>query len=80
MTKLTISPITRIEGHLKIDMDIEGGKAVNAKSTGTMFRSFEILLREEILGVHPRLLSEFVGSARLHMELHQSDPLTVPLL
>jgi hypothetical protein len=39
MTKLTISPVTRIEGHLKIDVDVEGGKVVDAKSTGTMFRN-----------------------------------------
>ena len=45
MTKLTISPVTRIEGHLKIDVDIEGGKVVDAKSTGTMFRGFEIILK-----------------------------------
>lgn len=45
MAKLTISPVTRIEGHLKIEVDMEGGKVVNAKSTGTMFRGFEILLK-----------------------------------
>jgi len=45
MTKLTISPVTRIEGHLKIDVDVEGGKVVDAKSTGTMFRGFEIILK-----------------------------------
>ena len=45
MTKLTISPVTRIEGHLKIDVDVEGGKVIDAKSTGTMFRGFEIILK-----------------------------------
>jgi hydrogenase large subunit len=45
MAKLSISPITRIEGHLKIDVDVEGGKVVNAKSCGTLFRGFEIILK-----------------------------------
>jgi hydrogenase large subunit len=45
MAKLTISPVTRIEGHLKIDMDVEGGKVIDAKSTGTLFRGFEIILK-----------------------------------
>lgn len=56
MAKLSISPITRIEGHLKIDVDIEGGKVVDAKSTGTMFRGFEIIMR----GRDPRDASQIV--------------------
>jgi hydrogenase large subunit len=45
MTKLHIDPMTRIEGHLKIEVDIEGGKVVDAKSMGTLFRGFEIILK-----------------------------------
>jgi hydrogenase large subunit len=56
MTKLSISPVTRIEGHLKIDVDIEGGKVVDAKSTGTMFRGFEIIMK----GRDPRDASQIV--------------------
>ncbi len=37
--------MTRIEGHLKIEVDIEGGKVVDAKSAGTLFRGFEIILK-----------------------------------
>jgi len=43
--KITIDPVTRIEGHLKIDIEIENGKVVNAWSSGTMARGMEILLR-----------------------------------
>ena len=32
MAKLVIDPITRIEGHLKIEVDVEGGKVKDAKS------------------------------------------------
>jgi hydrogenase large subunit len=45
MAKLTIDPVTRIEGHLKIEVDIEGGKVVDAKSSGTMYRGIENILK-----------------------------------
>jgi hydrogenase large subunit len=45
MAKLVIDPITRIEGHLKIEVDVEGEKVKNAKSSGTLFRGFEIILK-----------------------------------
>ncbi len=32
--RITIDPITRIEGHLRIDCEIEGGKVTNAWSSG----------------------------------------------
>ena len=46
---ITIDPVTRIEGHLKIDIDVEetgGGLFVKkAYSAGTMFRGMERLLK-----------------------------------
>jgi hydrogenase large subunit len=45
MTKLVISPLTRIEGHLKIEVDVEGGKVVDAKSSGTTYRGFENIMK-----------------------------------
>ena len=47
--RITIDPVTRIEGHLRIDVEIDGGKVVDAWSTGTMFRGYEMLLK----GKHP---------------------------
>jgi hydrogenase large subunit len=47
-TTFKIDPITRIEGHLEIEVTVDdvGGEqqVVEAKSGGTMFRGFEILL------------------------------------
>lgn len=43
--RITVDPVTRIEGHLKIDVEIENGKVVDAWSSGTMARGIEILLR-----------------------------------
>ena len=79
MAKLVIDPITRIEGHLKIEVEVEGGKVKDAKSHGTLFRGFEIILKGEILEMHPRLHNEFVGSARQPMELHLFDVWTMLL-
>ena len=30
--RITIDPITRIEGHLRIEVEVEGGKVTNAWS------------------------------------------------
>ncbi len=45
MARITIDPMTRIEGHLGIDVEIEGGKVKDAWTTGTLFRGFEIILQ-----------------------------------
>jgi hydrogenase large subunit len=41
---ITIDPVTRLEGHLKINVEVESGAAVNAWATGTLFRGFENIL------------------------------------
>ena len=45
--RITIDPITRIEGHLRIDCEIEGGKVTNAWSSGQMWRGIELILSRE---------------------------------
>jgi hydrogenase large subunit len=42
---ITIDPVTRIEGHLKIEATIDGGVVKDARSSGTLFRGFEVFLR-----------------------------------
>jgi Ni,Fe-hydrogenase I large subunit len=43
--RLVIDPITRIEGHLRIEAKVENGKVVDAWSSSTMFRGIEIILK-----------------------------------
>lgn len=43
--KVIIDPVTRLEGNLKIETEIEDGKVKNAWSTCNMARGFEILLK-----------------------------------
>jgi Ni,Fe-hydrogenase I large subunit len=45
MAKIAIDPITRIEGHLRIEVEVEGGQVTNAWSSSTMFRGIEIILQ-----------------------------------
>lgn len=43
--KIVIDPITRIEGHLRIEAKVENGRVVDAWSSSTMFRGIEIILK-----------------------------------
>jgi hydrogenase large subunit len=43
--KIVVDPITRIEGHLRIEAQLEGGKIATAWSSSTMFRGIEIILK-----------------------------------
>src|SRR6266487_6677940 len=45
MTRIAIDPITRIEGHLRIEVEVQGGQVTDAWSSGTMFRGIEMILR-----------------------------------
>lgn len=45
MPKIAIDPITRIEGHLRIELQVEGGKVTEAWSSSTMFRGMEMVLK-----------------------------------
>ncbi|MDO8608086.1 MAG: nickel-dependent hydrogenase large subunit [Phaeospirillum sp.] len=48
--RITIDPITRIEGHLRVDVEVDGGKVTKAWSSGQMWRGVELIL----LGRDPR--------------------------
>ena len=45
MAKIAIDPITRIEGHLRIEAQVEGGVVTDAWSSSTMFRGMELVLQ-----------------------------------
>ena len=44
-TRITLDPITRIEGHLRIDVEVNGGKVTNAWSSAQMWRGIEVILK-----------------------------------
>ncbi len=43
--RIVVDPITRIEGHLRIEAEIKDGRIVDAFSSGTMVRGIEIILK-----------------------------------
>ena len=43
-THITVDPITRIEGHLRVDVEVDGGVVKKAWSSGQMFRGIERIL------------------------------------
>lgn len=55
--RIVIDPITRIEGHLRIEAEIKDGKVSEAYSAGTMVRMLEEILR----GRDPRDAWAYVG-------------------
>lgn len=56
MAKVVVDPVTRIEGHLMIEVEVDEGKVVSAKSSGTLFRGLELILQ----GHDPRDAQEIV--------------------
>src|SRR4029079_4499134 len=44
MAKVVIDPITRIEGHLRIDVEVDNGHVEKAWASSTMFRGIERIL------------------------------------
>jgi len=45
MARVVVDPIPRIEGHLRIEVEVENGKVKDAWSSGTLFRGLEIILQ-----------------------------------
>lgn len=43
--KIIIDPVTRIEGHLAVEVEVEGGMVTDAKSMGMMFRGLELIMQ-----------------------------------
>lgn len=43
--RITIDPLTRIEGHLRVDVEVDGGEVTKAWSSGQMFRGLENILK-----------------------------------
>lgn len=43
--RIVVDPITRIEGHLRVEAEVNNGRITNAYSSGTMVRGIEIILK-----------------------------------
>jgi len=45
MSRIVVDPVTRIEGHLRVEAEVDGGQVKNAWSSSTMSRGIEIILK-----------------------------------
>jgi Ni,Fe-hydrogenase I large subunit len=45
MAKIAIDPVTRIEGHLRIEAEVNGNEVTDAWASSTMWRGIEIILK-----------------------------------
>ncbi|MCB0806401.1 MAG: nickel-dependent hydrogenase large subunit [Bacteroidales bacterium] len=43
--RIVVDPVTRIEGHLRVEVEVQDGKIVDAFSSGTMVRGLELILK-----------------------------------
>lgn len=43
--KIAIDPVTRIEGHLRMEVEIDNGVITNAWASSTMWRGIETILK-----------------------------------
>ena len=57
MARVIVDPVTRIEGHLRVEAVVENGVITEAYSSGTMVRGLEKILR----GRDPRDAWAIVG-------------------
>ena len=57
--RIVVDPVTRIEGHLRIEVEVQDGRVAEAYSSGTMVRGFELILK----GRDPRDAWAFVERA-----------------
>lgn len=44
-TRVVVDPLTRIEGHLRVEAVVDNGVVVEARSAGTLYRGFEQILQ-----------------------------------
>lgn len=60
-TIITLDPVTRLEGHLKVEVSVEAGAVVNARATGTLFRGFETILNNRDPWDAPHITQRICG-------------------
>ncbi|MDG6967450.1 MAG: nickel-dependent hydrogenase large subunit [Nitrososphaerota archaeon] len=61
MPTVVIDPVTRIEGHLRVEMDVENGSVRSAKNTAALYRGFENIVLHRDPRDCPPILSAVCG-------------------
>ncbi len=45
MAKIVVDPVTRIEGHLKLEVEVENNVVVDAWTSGTLWQGMELIMQ-----------------------------------
>jgi hydrogenase large subunit len=63
MATITIDPVNRIEGHLKVTMTVDNGSGLisGAKCTGNLFRGFELIMNRRDPRDAPQITQRICG-------------------
>jgi len=61
MPTIIIDPLTRIEGHSRWQVVVNAGVVTDAKSTGTLFRGFENILKQRDPRDAPQITQRICG-------------------
>lgn len=62
MPTIVIDPLTRIEGHVRAEVEVNSsGVVTDAKMSGTMFRGYEIILKTRDPRDAPQLAQRICG-------------------
>ena len=54
MARTVIDPVTRIEGHMRVEVEVSGGEVKDAWVSGTLYRGMETVLRHMCEGLLER--------------------------
>ena len=72
---VVVDPITRIEGHLRIEAETDdSGTITRASSAGTMVRGIELIYAAAIHAMPGPSRSASAASARWYTAWHRCDP------
>ena len=72
MTRSVIDPITRIEGHLRVEMEVTNGKVSDAWVSGGCFRGMEMVVENrtpEDAALYYTIVEEILGKEWLTTDL-----------
>ncbi len=73
MTRSVIDPITRIEGHLRVEMEVEGGVVTDAWVSGGCFRGMELVVQDRTPEDAAQIVQRICGVCRFHARMGPSQ-------
>ena len=73
MTRSIIDPITRIEGHLRVEMEVDNGVVTDAWVSGGCFRGMELVVQDRTPEDAAQIVQRICGVCPVSLTLHRSQ-------